>query len=293
MDLKQTLQNLSLGGYPTGLGGCKNYEHTLDCCEYDVTVFDGKAGRPEIFESDGDVIRIHHGVLNESNPDVLQKYDDMTIISDNEWDLKMLISKVKEKGDKIRLSCVKSCLVDAAFYATKAKQGLQTDPFAPAWTKCAAYFIADALVLYNGKNRSPTHMLEFIRKFQKNKANEFSLVAEVIGLERSTPSLLERMFKSTVGFSDMTENNGHAKIIERKYQYLAGNSLLSDCYFYLGYINRNNLVSIKDDLNRRQDLVHVLKTALDFEHDLTKIEQQANSLHNVANELIRNLQGHT
>jgi hypothetical protein len=284
---------MSLGSYPVGLGGCKNYEHTLACCEYDVTVFDGKTEKSEILKVGGDLIRIHHGSIDESNSDLLQKYDGMTVLLDSDWSLKMLLSKIKEKSDKIRLSCVKSCLVDAAFYATKAKQGLQADPFAPAWTKCAAYFIADALVLYNGKNRSPTHMLEFIRRFQKNRANEFSLVAEAIGLERATPSLLERMFKSTVGFSDMTENNGHAKIIERKYQYLASNSLLSDCYFYLGYINKNNLVSIRDEINRRQELVHVLKTALDFEHDPTKIEQQANSLHNVANELICNMQEYT
>lgn len=286
------LQSLSLSEYPSGLGGCKSHGNTLECCEYDVTVFDKKSSQPEIFEFDGQLVRIHHGTTGESNPDVLQKYEHLSIVYDPEWNLQLLVSKIREKKDKIRATCIKNCLIDAALYAIKTKKGLQEDPFAPAWVKCAAYYIADALVLYNQKQRSPTHMLEFIRKSEKSKENEFSIVAEVIGLERATPSLLERMAKSTIGFSDMTENNGHAKIIQKKYEYLAGNSLLSDCYFYLGYVNRDNLVLIKDRIHRKQDLVHVLKTALDFEHDVTKIERQANSLHNLANELMSNMCGH-
>lgn len=291
MDLRLALQGLSLGEHAAGLGGCKAHGITFGCCEYNVTVFDNRNSPPEIFEIDGQMIRIHHGTLEESDPDVLQKYEDMSVICDDEWALRTLISNLKEKKDKIRNSCVKSCLVDAAFCATKVKQGIH-DPFAPAWTKCAAYFIADALVLHNQKQRSPTHMLEHIRRSQKSKENEFSVVAEVIGLERATPSLLERMAKSTIGFSDMTENNGHGKIIQKKYEYLAENSLLADCYFYLCYINRNNVVAIKDSLHKRQDLVHVLKTAFDFEHDITKIEQQASSLHDLANDLASSLCGH-
>ncbi|WP_239654831.1 hypothetical protein [Candidatus Nitrosotenuis uzonensis] len=292
MELEQTLRRLSFLDHPSGLGGCKSHGTTLDCCEYDVTVFDKKIIQPEVFEFDGNLVRIHHGNIEESNPDVLQKYEHMSVISDSEWKLQMLMSKIKEKKDRIRNTCIKNHLIDAALYAARAKKGSKRDPFAPAWVKCAAYCIADALVLYNRKQRSPTHMLEFIRKSEKSKENEFTIAAEVIGLERATPSLLERMAKSTIGFSDMTENNGHAKIILKKYEYLTNNSLLSDCYFYLGYINRNNLLLIKDQIHRRQDLVHVLKTAMDFEHDVTKIEKDASSLHNLANDLVSSMCGH-
>jgi hypothetical protein len=136
-------------------------------------------------------------------------------------------------------------------------------------------------------------MLEFIRKSSKNKTNEsFLAVAEVIGLERATPSLLERMVKSTIGFSDMMEANNHSTIIQKKYEYLVNNSLLSDCYFYLGYVNKNNLVSVRDSIHKRPELIHVLKVALDLEGGQTKIEQQANLLHNLANELTTSLQNY-
>lgn len=291
VELQEIVKQLSLSAWPVGLGGCKTNKTTLDCCEYNITVFDSKSLKDQVHTFKDKIIKIHHGKLDESNPDILQKYDSMSIISDNDWSLRIFLSKIKEKSGQIRKSCIKNCLVDAASFATKAKQGLSSDPFAPAWLKCAAFFIADALVLINSRPQSPTHMLEFIRRFDKTQVNEFfSVVAEVIGLERATPSLLERMVKSTIGFSDMTENNDHSKIISRKYQYLVENSLLSDCYFYLGYINKNNIVSISDSIHKRPDLIHVLKVAFDFENDPTRIEQQAKSLHKLANDMTESLQ---
>lgn len=275
-----------------GLGGCKSHGTTLKCCEYNITVFDDKESKDEIHVVDGDIIKVHHGKLGESDSDVLIQYDNMSAISDPEWNLKIFLSQIKEKSDKIRNSCIKNRLIDSTFYATKAKQGL-SDPFAPCWLKCAAYSIADALVLYNGKSYSPTHALEFIRKFKKSKANEsFSIIADVIGLERATPSLLSRMLKSTIGFSDMIEANENSRIIQRKFEYFVDNSLLSDCYFYLGYMNRNILVSIKDVIHKKPELIHVLKTALDIEHDVTKTEQLASKTHKLAHDLTNLLSGH-
>jgi hypothetical protein len=292
VDIKKILEQLSLSNNTIGLGGCKSHGTTLECCEYNLTVFDEQKSKDEIHMVDGDMIKVHHGKLDESNSDVLIQYDDMSVLSDPEWNLKIFLSKIKEKSAKIRNSCIKNHLIDSTFYATKAKQGL-SDPFAPCWLKCAAYSIADALVLYNGKSYSPTHALESIRKFKKSKANEsFSIIADVIGLERATPSLLSRMLKSTIGFSDMIEANENSRIIQRKYEYFVDNSLLSDCYFYLGYMNRNILVSIKDVIHKKPELIHVLKTALDIEHDVTKTEQLASNIHKLAHDLTNLLSEH-
>jgi len=284
VEIQKILRSLSISEHPVGLGGCKSHSTTFECCEYNITVFDNQNTKPRIVEAGGSILKIQHGSLAETNPDILQKFEGMTVVLDEKWDLGMMLSGIEEKKDKIRRSCIKGCLIDAALCATKAKQNPH-EQFAPAWVKCAAYFIADALVLHNKKQRSPTHMLEFIRRSKKSKANEFSIVAEAMGLERATPSLLERMAKSTIGFSDMTEGAGCSGIIRKKYEFLTANSLLTDCYFYLGYVNRDNFTLIRDSLHKKGDLVHVLKTALDFEHDSTKIEAQANALHRLSNEL--------
>ena len=285
MQVQDLVGKLSLSDSVVGLGGCKAHGTTLDCCEYDITVFDG-ISKTESKTIDGITIQIHHGKIDETDPDILQKYDSMQILSDPSWELRTLLSKTKEKQEKIRNSVAKNALVDAAFFATKAKQNL-SDEFAAIWIKCSAYLICDGLVLLNSKSRSPTHMLEFIRKFEKNNKNQyFSEMAEILGLERATPSLLERMAKSTIGFSNMTENNSHGAIIQQKYEYLVANSLLSDCYFYLGYLNKNNILSIRDTIHKKPELIHILKTAMDLEHDAIKLESQATLLHKIANDII-------
>jgi hypothetical protein len=217
----------------------------------------------------------------------------MQIIWDEKWELRIFLSQISAKREKFFNAYSKSCLVDAAVCVTKTKDCIKnSDPFASSWLKCAAYYIADAIVLANHKRPSPSHMLEHIRSFEKNKINEkFSKVNESIGIERATPSQLIRMSKSTMGFSDMVEDNGHSKIIQKKHDYFVKNSLMSDCYFYLGYINRNNFIKIKDTLHRKPELIHVLKVAFDVENDMTKLELQTRLLHKTANDLLSILNG--
>ncbi len=287
MDEKKFVEKFSLTN-PVGRGGCRNEGNNFDCCEYNLTVFDNKQEQDSIIDFEGEVVKLHHGSMKETLPKVLTQYQNMKIISDDQWELRIFLNTIKEKKEKIFNAYTKSCLIEAAVCATKTKDGIKnSDPFASCWVKCAAYFIADAILLSNFKRPSPTHMLELIRGFEKNKINEnFSIVNECIGIERATSSLLSRMCKSTIGFSDMVEKNNHSKIIQKKYDYFVNNSLMSDCYFYLGYINRNNFIKIREILHRNPDYIHVLKIAFDVDNDINKIENQANTLHKTANELL-------
>ena len=288
MDTKIFLEEQSLTNFPSGLGGCKGENQSFDCCEYNITIFDNKTENDSIIEYENEIVKIHHGSLSETNSNVLIQYHNMQIILDEQWELRIFLSKIKEKKEKIFKAYAKSCLIDAAVCATKTKDGLKnSDPFASSWIKCSAFFIADAISILNSKRPSPAHMLENLRHFEKNKINEnFSIVNDSIGIERATPSLLSRMCKSTMGFSDMVEQNDHSKIIQKKNDYFLKNSLISDCYFYLGYTNRNNFIKIKDILHEKPELIHVLKVAFDVDNDQVKIGQQADVLHKTANDMI-------
>ena len=286
MESKKILEKLSIENCPVGMGGCKNQGHSYDCCEYDITIFDGKKQKESFIEFDGASYHIYHGILQETSPGILLQYDGMTILLDDQWELRMLLSKIKEKKERIFNAYVKNCLVEAGICITKTKTGLNTDPYSSSWLKCAAYFLADAVSVLNFHHPSPVHMLKILRDFNKNKINELiSPITESIGIERATPSLLSRMLKSTLGFSDLVEHNSHSKIISQKYRYMIKNSLFSDCYFYLGYINRNNFKKIQD-LHRKPELVHILKIAFDLESDTTKIESEANKLRQATNYLL-------
>jgi len=50
--------------------------------------------------------------------------------------------------------------------------------------------------------------------------------------------------------------------------------MLSDCYFYLGYINKENFVKIKDTIDSKPDLIHILRVAFDIEVDPHLLENQ-------------------
>ena len=89
----------------------------------------------------------------------------------------------------------------------------------------------------------------------------------------------------------MLNGKSYSKIIQKKHDYLVKNSLFSDCYFYLLYLNRNNVLQIKDEIHKKPELIHVLKTAFDIESDVTKIEQQSDILERTSNDLLSIING--
>ena len=288
MDTKILLEKLSLPHFPIGLGGCKNTDDTFNCCEYNISIFDDKKEQDSIIEVEGELVKIHHGSLSETDPAILSQFQGMKILSDDQWSLRIFLSMIKEKSEKISRSYIQSCLVDAGILAIKAKDGIKlSDPFLSCWLKCAACFVADAILIINSKRPSTVHNLEHIRTLKKNRINEtFATVNQCIGVERATNSLLSRMLKSTIGFSDMVEANGHSLIIQKKYDYLIQNSLFTDCYFYLVYLNRNNLLKIKNNIHRKHDLIHILKVGFDIENDPLEIERKASSILKVTHDLV-------
>ena len=287
MDVKQIPNLLSLADFSVGFGGCRNDGTHFKCCEYDVTVLDGQSGE-SVHRIGDDLVKVYHCSFDDFNGDALHHLQDMSVIHDSQWKLRMLLSNAKEKKEQISLSHARSCLVDAGIFANKARDCIKIkDPFAGVWIKCASYFLADAISSLNLKRPSPTHMLEILRNLKKDKTNQkISMIHQILGIERSSTSLLSRMVKSTIGFSDMVEKNGNSQIIQKKYEYLVENSLLSDCYFYLGYVNRDNVLKIKNQIHRNPEFIHILKIGLDMESDPMVIDSQAMMLIQTTNEIL-------
>jgi hypothetical protein len=288
MDLKKLVEEQSLTNFPVGLGGCRATNSSFNSCDYDITVFDDKLESDKILFYDDCFIKIHHGSLKETKSSVLVKYDGMQIIHDESWDLRMFLSKIKEKRLALYKDNAKNCLFDSLFCCEKTKEGIKnSNVFSSCWQICASYFLADAICSLNLYRPNPTHMLDMLRKFEKNQINEqISIVTQTVGIERTTQSLLERMLKSTIGFSDLVENNNHSKIIQQKYDLFVKSSMLSDCYFYLGYINKENFVKIKDKIDGQPDLIHILKVAFDIEVDSNLLEHQAKVIQKSCNGIL-------
>jgi hypothetical protein len=288
MDLKKFIENQGLSTFPIGLGGCRNSDHFFDSCDYDLIVFDENSSNNQIVSFYDNLITIHHGSLSETNSKKLLQYDKLNIIQDESWNLKIFLSKISQKRDSLFSDFAKNSLIESIFCCQKTKDSIQSgDVFAACWQKCASYYLADAISSLNNNPTSPSHMLDSLRKFEKNSINShISNVLQTIGIERATPTLLERMLKSSIGFSDLVECNNHSELIQKKYDYFVENSMLSDCYFYLGYLNKENFIPIKDELNKKQDLIHLLKIAFDVESDLNLLLRQAETIQNSCNNVL-------
>ena len=288
MDLQKFIETQELSTFPIGLGGCRNMNNFFDSCDYDLMVFDENSSNDEIISFENNLITIHHASLSETNTKKLLQYDNLKILQDESWNLKMFLSTISEKRSLLFSDFAKNSLIESIFCCQKTKDGIDNnDVFTACWQKCASYHLADALSSLNNNPSSPSHMLNSLRKFKKSSINNhISSVLDTIGIERATPTLLERMLKSTIGFSDLIEKNNHSELIQQKYAFFLENSMLSDCYFYLGYVNKENFVKIKDNLNKEQDLIHILKIAFDIEVDSNLLQQQAEVIQTTSNAVL-------
>ena len=288
MDYEDLIKEKSWSKHSIGLSGCRSSETFFDSCDYDVTIFDGTSQNDEIFEFQKNLINVHHGSFSESCSKKLIQYHNMKIIHDESWELGIFLAKIKAKHMLLYQDFAKNSLIESIFCCQKTKNSIkESSVFAPCWQKCAAFFLSEGILALNHFKPSPTHMLDLLRRLEKTPINEKILtVNETVGIERATPSLLERMLKSTIGFSKMVEQNDHFLEIQRKYDFLVQNSMLADCYFYLGYINKENFVKIKDSVEKQPDLYHILKISFDVEADLSLLEQQANKVQKSASEIL-------
>ena len=291
MDLKKFLADQNMQGIPSGLSGCRAHGNQFDSCDYDVVVFDGKQGDHAV-EYDGQLVKLHHCRLDETKTSSLVHLVDMQIIQDDSWDLRILTSKLEEKRHALFENHAKNCLVDSLFCCEKSRAGLDSDVFSPCWQRCASYYLADAILALNRNPPSPSHTLELARKFEKNNANEKMLtVTHTLGIERATPSLLERMLKSTIGFSEILKGKAYSKAIQDKHDYFVKSSMFSDCYFYLAYVNYANFIETKYSVLQKPDLIHVLKIAFDLEFDSTVILQNTQLVQNACHQILSALRG--
>jgi len=290
MNLDEIIKIIGQNNSPIALGGYDADDFDIDCNIHNLVLFDGKNISDEIITHESKTLKISHGTLSETIPESLIHYQNLEIIQDPEWELKMFVSKIKEKKDVLFLASSKNALVESQLSLSKAKNAFEhDDPFVSCWIKCAITSLIDSILLQNNILPYSAQALSLIRNLKQKNTNQFvdKIIAES-GIERATSSLLSRMLKSSSGFSDMIENNQNSSIIEKKANYLIQNSLFADCYLYLIYQNRNNFYKIKDSLDKNSDKIHVLKTAFDLTITSSELSGTIDSLSDISKSLLSN-----
>ena len=288
MNLDEIIKIIGPTNSPIAIGGYNSDDFDTDCNIYNLVLFDGKSTSDEIINHESKILKISHGNLSETSPENLIHYENLKIIQDPEWELKMLVSKIQEKKNQLFSTSSKNALVESQLSLSKAKNALENDdPFVSCWIKCGIVSLIDSILLQNNILPNPVHALSSIRSLKQKDTSQFvdKIISET-GIERATSSLLPRMLKSTCGFSDMIEKNQNSTIIETKANYLIENSLLSDCYLYLNFQNKINFYKIKNSLNLNSDKIHVLKTAFDLTHTPSELISSIDSMNDIIDKLL-------
>ena len=288
MNPDEIMNFLGTTNSPIAIGGYNSDSFDTDCDIYNLVVFDGKNISDIITKHESKIIKTSHGSLSESNSEILLSYENLQIIHDEQWELKTLISGIHEKKNTLFSASTKNALVESQLALSKAKTSLeQEDPFVSCWIKSGVISLIDSILFQNQILPNPVNALSSMRNLKQKNTNQFTnkIILET-GTERATESLLTRMLKSTCGFSDMVEKNQNSIIIEKKANYLIQNSLLSDCYLYLNYQNRNNFYKIKNSLNTNLDKIHVLKTAFDLTNTPSELLSSIDSMYDITNSLL-------
>ena len=291
MDIKKFIQDYNLSGHSVGLGGCRTKNLHFDSCPYDIVVFDQSTQQDDIIRTDGHHIIVHHASFFETDTRKLLEYIQLDVIHDESWNLHMLLSKLRQKRDLLFSDFAKNSLIESQFCTQKARESLDVSGvYASCWQKCAVFCLASAILSINCQYPGPSHTLEVLRSLGKTPVNQHVFtVIQTVGMQRASTVLLERMLKSTVGFSDLVEKNGHSSVIRQKYDHFVKNSMLSDCYFYLCQINKDNFIRIKDTLHEDEGLPYILKTAFDVEADPSLIGRQSDLLQRSCSCLLKDI----
>lgn len=260
-----------------------------------------------------------HASLSESDSGRLLQYDAMRVLHDPSWDLRMMLQKVEKRRSALYRDLARNSLLQSMFCCQRAQgsdggagdrggirdvadiRGQPRDPgmFAPCWQKCASLYLADAVCALNCKRPSPSHMLEVMRGLPKSPVNaHLSVVSDTIGIERATPTLLGRMTASTAGFADhecvtggTRDGLGSSTAISRKHGHFISESMMPDCYFYLCYVNKENMSRVSSTLHKNPELFHILRVALDVERDDSLLQKNAAEIQGSCRMLLESLSG--
>ena len=111
MDFKKFIESQELSDHPIGLGGCRNMDSFFDSCDYDIMVFDENRSNREVISFENNLVTLHHASLSETNTKKLLQYDNLKILQDASWNLKIFLSKISEKRNSLFSDFDKNSLI--------------------------------------------------------------------------------------------------------------------------------------------------------------------------------------
>ena len=261
--------------HPVALIGCRTSPISLDCCEYDLAIFepaqkDKQAN--QVVQVDKQAVELMHltGSIKEHVIDLAN----MVILKDNST--LMLSSAAKDiisgKYTKMLASSGKKSLISSLFCQQKMR-GTKHPIVAAMWLKIAAYEFIDGMIALSGNRPMPVHILEQVRQIDSRRAEGVEVALECIGAERATRPAISRSMEA---IKELKLKDYDKDLFLSKISHLLERRRLVDCYYYAGRVASKNLVGRTESFHSQYS--KLVQLALDLSSDSQGLEKMQKRL---------------
>ena len=260
---------------PIALIGCRTSATSLDCCEYDLAIF-------ELSREDKETNQILHvgklpvELMYFTGPikDHIIDLANMVILKDND---KLMLSSaandiIAEKYKKMLASSGKKSLISSLFCQQKMR-ATKHPIVAAMWLKIAAYEFIDGMVALSGERPMPVHILEQLRQIHTGRKEGVEVALECIGAERATRPTISR---SMSAIKELKSKDYDRDLFISKISHLLERRMLVDCYYYAGRVAAKNLVNRMEPFYGRYS--KLVQLALDLSSDSQSLEKMQKAL---------------
>ena len=252
--------------------GCRadNPHNSYDCCEYDIAIlgantknsFDKKIIKLGNYTVEFLNFQNENGLNDIALSNMVKIKDSNTLISESrKFDRKKLFNAAGKRR-----------IVDSLFNVSK-NSSAKAELYAALNLKIAAYDLIEGIILMSETRPMPIHELNQLRQVEVHKDfinDAIQTCIECLGIERATRTIINRSFKA---LREILKETYDVQLISSKIQFLLGNGLLADCYYYIGKLVCSHLEK-KDNASRMN--YHKLNSiALDLTNDYEKVKKMS------------------
>ena len=261
--------------HPVALIGCRTSPISLDCCEYDLAIFEPSQEDKQanqVVQVDKQPVELMH--LTGSIKDHVIDLANMVILKDNST--LMLSSAAKDiisgKYTKMLAASGKKSLISSLFCQQKMR-GTKHPVVAAMWLKIAAYEFIDGMIALSGNRPMPVHILEQVRQIDSRRAEGVEVALECIGAERATRPAISRSMEA---IKELKLKDYDKDLFLSKISHLLERKRLVDCYYYAGRVASKNLVNRTEPFHSQYS--KLVQLALDLSNDSQSLEKMQKRL---------------
>jgi hypothetical protein len=261
--------------HPVALIGCRTSPISLDCCEYDLAIFELSQEDKQvnqIVQVNKQPVELIH--FTGSIKDHVIDLANMAVLRDNANLTLSSAAKdiIVEKYTKTLVSSGKKSLISSLFCQQKMRR-TKHPIVAAMWLKIAAYEFIDGMIALSGNRPMPVHILEQVRQIDVRRTEGVEVALECIGAERATRPAISRSMEA---IKELKLNDYDKDLFLSKITHLLERRMLVDCYYYAGRVASKNLVTRIESFHSQYS--KLVQLALDLSSDSQSLEKMQKRL---------------